>query len=154
MPKSAVKTAAWEASVIRGEGKRKSMYIIVTNNSRVREEYEGILKNLKVEYLEDKVCMDVLIKVRDYIHQGYRLETHPMAGSVKPNQNPYKSIMISDNPSDQTEFQEFVTVMENCIMICRDFLQRKALPDWSESIKQDFRFVDLSLIKSAADCLK
>lgn len=130
------------------------MYIIVTNNSRVREEYEGILKNLKVEYLEDKVCMDVLIKVRDYIHQGYRLETHPMAGSVKPNQNPYKSIMISDNPSDQTEFQEFVTVMENCIMICRDFLQRKALPDWSESIKQDFRFVDLSLIKSAADCLK
>lgn len=130
------------------------MYTIVTNNSRVREEYEGALKNLKVEYLEDGACLEVLVKVRDHIHQGCRLETHPMAGSVKPNQNPYKSVMISDGSSDEAEFQEFVMVMENCIMICRDFLERRALPDWPESLKEDFRFVDLSLIKSAADSLR
>lgn len=130
------------------------MYIIVTNNSLVKEQYEDTLKNLRVEYLEDTACLDVLIKVRNYIHQGLRLETHPMAGSVKPNQNPYKSVMISDETSDSEEFQEFVTVMENCIMVCRGFLERKALPDWPEELKKDFRFVDLSLIKSAVDCLK
>lgn len=130
------------------------MYIIVTNNKAVKERYEGFLKNLSVEYLEDKGCLDVLTGVRDYIHKGYRLETHPMAGSVKPNQNPYKSVMISDHSLEQGEFQEFIMVMENCIMVCREFLERKALPDWPEELKKDFRFVDLSLIESAVERIR
>lgn len=97
--------------------------------------------------------MDILTEVRNRIHRGSRLETHPMAGSVKPNQNPYKSVMISDQKSDFGEFQEFITILENCIMICRDFLEQKALPEWPENLKADFRFVDLSLIESAAERL-
>ena len=72
------------------------LYTLITNNELVKERYGAYGKDLNVEYLEDAGCLDVLIKARDAIHGGSRLETHPMAGSIIPNQNPYKSVMISD----------------------------------------------------------
>lgn len=33
-------------------------------------------------------------KVRDRIHEGHLLLSHPLSGSVKPNETPYKSVMI------------------------------------------------------------
>ena len=63
------------------------MYRIITNNSLCRDKYQELLP---VEYLEGKGYMDVLLTVRDYIQKGWRLETHPMTGSLKPNQTPYK----------------------------------------------------------------
>lgn len=130
------------------------MYTIVTNNKIVKERYENSIQNLTVEYLNGKTCLDILVTVRDYIHKGFRLETHPMAGSVKPNQNPYKSVMISDDPSDSAEFQEFITVMENSIMMCRDFLAKKSLPEWPEALLADFRFMDQSLIENGAERIR
>ncbi len=34
--------------------------------------------------------------VRDKVHEGHELATHPLSGSVKPNETPYKTIMISE----------------------------------------------------------
>ena len=68
------------------------MYIIVTNNEKCRDKYQNT--KMKIDFLENGSYMDVLIKVRDYIHKGYRLETHPMAGSLKPNQIPYKTVIV------------------------------------------------------------
>ncbi|WP_242858311.1 GrdX family protein [[Clostridium] symbiosum] len=125
------------------------LYTLITNNELVKERYGAYGKVLNVEYLEDAGCLDVLIKARDAIHGGSRLETHPMAGSIKPNQNPYKTVMISDGKVDPEEFQEFITVMENSIMTCRKFLMEKPLPEWNEKLKKDFRYIDQSLIESA-----
>ena len=104
---------------------------------------------LPVEYLEGKGYMDVLLTVRDYIQKGWRLETHPMTGSLKPNQTPYKSIMVSDLPLDQEEFYSQEMTIENSILSCRKFLEIKQTPDWSEEIRKDFMIVDLSLIEGA-----
>ena len=66
-------------------------FIIITNNPRVQREYG------------DKYCVvyqecsfdEILYTVRDKVHKGHKLLTHPLSGSVKPNETPYKSIMIS-----------------------------------------------------------
>ena len=122
------------------------MYRIVTNNSLCRDKYQELLP---VEYLEGKGYLDVLLTVRDYIQKGWRLETHPMTGSLKPNQTPYKSIMVSDLPLDQEEFYNQEIPIENSILSCRKFLEIKQTPDWSEEIRKDFMIVDLSLIEGA-----
>ena len=122
------------------------MYRIITNNSLCRDKYQELLP---VEYLEGKGYMDVLLTVRDYIQKGWRLETHPMTGSLKPNQTPYKSIMVSDLPLDQEEFYSQEMTIENRILSCRKFLEITQTPDWSEEIRKDFMIVDLSLIEGA-----
>lgn len=127
------------------------MYILVTNNRMCRDKYEGWDSELTVDFLEDGTYLDVLKRTRDYIHRGYRLETHPLAGSLKPNQIPYKSVIISDQKADSEEFYEYITIIENSINTSRSFLAGKTVPDWPEQLKKDFRFVDMTLISEAAD---
>ena len=129
------------------------MYTIVTNNPLVRDAYLRASKNLETDFLDAGGCMEVLERVRDRIHKGARLETHPMAGSVKPNQNPYKTVLVSDGSVDAEEFEEFVLIIENAILTARKFLNGKPLPDWPQNLLEDFMAVDLSLIRSALDRL-
>lgn len=126
------------------------MYRIVTNNSKCRDKFE---KDIDVEYMDGKTYMDVLLKVRDYIHLGYRLETHPMAGSLKPNQIPYKTIVISDLKVDKDESLSYALLIENGIEACRKFMKDRQTPDWSLSILDDFMDVDLSLIEGGVSRL-
>lgn len=122
------------------------MYRIVTNNQLCLDKYGN---QMDVEFLENGSYMDVLFKVRDYLHKGWKLETHPMTGSLKPNQTPLKSIMISNNPLDQEEFYSQEITIENGIAACQKFLSIRKTPDWPEHLKEDFRIVDLSLIEGA-----
>ena len=122
------------------------MYRIVTNNSLCRDKYQELIP---VDFLEGKGYRDVLLAVRDDIQKGGRLETHPMTGSLKPNQTPYKSIMVSDLPREQEEFYSQEMTIENSILSCRKFLEIKQTPNWTEEIRKDFMIVDLSLIEGA-----
>ncbi|MFP4457139.1 MAG: GrdX family protein [Clostridia bacterium] len=123
-----------------------SSYIIVTNNPLVIKHYqdESILKEKK--YLE------VLETVRDHIHQGHRLLTHPLAGSVKPNQNPYRTVLISKN-AGSLDFNS-LSLIENAIKVAEKMLNDKNTPEWSQAIKEDFQFVDKSHIDSAIKNIK
>ena len=122
------------------------MYRIVTNNSLCRDKYQELIP---VDFLEGKGYMDVLLAVRDYIQKGWRLETHPMTGSLKPNQTAYKSIMVSDLPREQEGFYSQEMTIENSILSCRKFLEIKQTPNWTEEIPKDFMTVDLSFIEGA-----
>ena len=122
------------------------MYRIVTNNSLCRDKYQELIP---VDFLEGKGYMDVLLAVRDYIQKGWRLETHPMTGSLKPNQTPYKSIMVSDLPREQEEFYSQEMTIENSILSCRKFLEIKQTRNRTEEVRKGFMIVDLSLIEGA-----
>ena len=55
---------------------------LITNNPKfVTENF----KNIEVEYL-DVSYLDVLKKVRDYVHDNWEIITHPLYGSVNPNE--------------------------------------------------------------------
>lgn len=119
---------------------------MITNNRLCRDKYGD---RIQMEFLEDGSYMDVLLKTRDYIQKRWCLETHPMTGSLKPNQTPYKSILISDREIDQDEFYSFEMTMENAIMACEKFQKIRKTPDWPENLREDYRIVDLSLIEGA-----
>ena len=69
----------------------RGKYIVLTNNPLVFDKLE---KTHEVIYLET-TYEGLLREVRDRIHDGHLLLTHPLSGSVKPNETPYKSVLIS-----------------------------------------------------------
>ena len=70
----------------------KAEFIIITNNPLI---VEKLGQEYTVEY-EDISYEDTLKKVRNYVYKGHELLTHPLSGSVKPNETPYKSVMVSE----------------------------------------------------------
>ena len=64
---------------------------IITNNPLV---VTVLSDYYTIEYYEGIGYRDVLVKVRDLVYSGYELHTHPLAGSVKPNETMFKSIVV------------------------------------------------------------
>jgi hypothetical protein len=117
------------------------MDILVTNNPLVEARYGD---RLQVEYLQAHL-IDVLIRVRDHVHKGRCLLTHPLSGSVKPNETPYKSILVSEERGITDE--QSVRIIEECLSTVRGF-PSKHIPEYYLS---DLRTVDLSLITTALE---
>ena len=117
------------------------MDILITNNPLVEVQYKD---KMKVEYIDTDLS-GILEKVRDLIHKGHRLLTHPLMGSVKPNESPYKTVLIS-NDSMTTDLQS-VTIIEECIIASNKFIP-KVIP---EQYLNDLQTVDLSLIRTALE---
>ncbi len=120
------------------------MIKIISNNPMVIEGFKDVLV-IEGEYLK------VLFKTRDLIHQGYKLVTHPLAGSVKPNSNPYRTVVVRKATGLD---HESLMAIERAIEVTKKMLSDKGLKDWSDSIKKDFQLVDKSLIDSAIKSLK
>ena len=117
------------------------MDILVTNNPLVEAHFKG---TFIVDFI-DADLLGVLIHTRNMIHKGHRLLTHPLMGSVKPNESPYKSVLISGtNIIENTDVQS-VAIIEECIITSQKFAP-KNIP---EKYLKDLQMVDLSLIQSA-----
>ena len=123
------------------------MIILVTNNPLVKEQYQ---RKYKIELL-DTDLLGVLTHIRDRVHKGCKLLTHPLSGSVKPNESPYKSVLISDNTEENSQQSEIclqsVSIIEESLQAVRKF-SKKSIP---EQYLNDLRIVDLSLIRSALE---
>jgi len=129
------------------------MDILVTNNPLVQEQYQS---NFRVVFF-DTDLLGVLIRVRDRIHDGCRLLTHPLSGSIKPNESPYKSVLLEEaskkndltpenGTQSKTDFQS-VSIIEECIKTAEKF-QSKHIP---EKYLKDMQIVDLSLIRNSLE---
>ena len=119
-------------------------WIIVTNNIEVMKEYGEFRQ---VIYLEGKSYLDLLYVVRDKVHSGHRLLTHVLSGSVKPNETPYKSVIVSQERSDLDLAS--LSIIESSIEVYMKFEHSSNNPKWTPSHLKDFRTIDLSLIKNA-----
>ncbi|TDT50729.1 GrdX family protein [Fonticella tunisiensis] len=118
--------------------------IIVTNNVLSDTSFRG---NHRVDFIEGSL-LDVLIKVRDYIHLGHRLMTHPLMGSIKPNQTPYKTVAITLKAYESVDLNSLILI-ENSIEITLKLLNNKPPRNWPEEVLEDYRAVDFELIKNA-----
>jgi hypothetical protein len=114
--------------------------IVVTNNQDVLEKYKD---KYEVRY-ETCSYRELLIIVRDLIHGGHELLTHPLSGSVKPNETPYKSVLISAEAGEM-DFKS-LEIIENSMETARKFhyMDREI----GEDILKDFRVIDLSLLEN------
>ncbi len=125
-----------------------SKYILITNNPKVKNKYEE--ENIKISFVDN--IEGVFKEVRDYIHQGYILISHPLAGSVKPFQNPYRSIILRGNKG--LDFDSLKTY-ENSYEKYQQFKEKKkAKSELPADILDDYQVIDLSLIESAIQSIK
>ena len=137
------------------------MDIIATNNPLAEAEFRD---RFKVEFFED--AGGVLAFARDLVHAGHSLMTHPLAGSVKPNETPYKTILISGSAGGSGAAggagvvggsgaaggaggvdAASLRMIEECIRLTRGF------PPLGAPVRHmaDLQMVDLMLIRSALD---
>lgn len=123
--------------------------IIVTNNKLLFDKYKD---SLEVDYIEDMNYLGMLCYVRDRIHEGHKLLTHPLSGSIKPNETPYKSIIISKIKQDLDE--EGLIIIEESILTTKKFLGNKTTPNWTDRVLNDFMVIDLSLMENIIDKLE
>lgn len=117
----------------------KSM-LIITNNPAVMEAYSA------EEMIVKETMQEVLLTTRDLIHLGHQLISHPMPGSVKPNETPYRSIMVSKTAGN-LDFQS-LTMIEAALRKFDQFQNDRPTPQWSERILNDFQMVDYHLFTS------
>ena len=115
-------------------------YIIITNNPLVKEKYV----DKEVEF-SDVSYQEILQIVKNKIALGHKILTHPLSGSVKPKETPYKSIMISKEKSSVD--LESIEIIENAIITASKFVERR--DKWTPRVLEDFKLVDFTLIDSA-----
>ncbi|WP_416389517.1 GrdX family protein [Paraclostridium sordellii] len=118
--------------------------LIITNNELVYTEYKDTLETL---YLKNYNYIDVLKVTRDKIHRGHKLYTHPLAGSIKANDTPYKSILISKYERYLDEIS--LRIIENSIQVYTDLLRDNTTPLWTKEVLDQFMIIDLSIIKNS-----
>ena len=122
--------------------------VVITNNLKVKQKYD---KEYNVEFVDGSL-LDVLIMVRDRIHEGHKLLTHPLAGSIKPNETPYKSALISCNKGD-LDLDSLLMISSN-IETVQKFINIKKPIEWKEKILEDFMVIDLDLISSGIESMR
>jgi hypothetical protein len=122
--------------------------LLVTNNKEVNEKFKD---KMDVIYLEDYKYLEVLEFVRDKLHEGHLLLTHPLSSSIKPNETPYKSIMISKETTDLDI--DGLAIIEDSILGTKKFMEIKPTPAWNEKVLEDFRVIDLSLMENVIEKL-
>ncbi|WP_243414629.1 GrdX family protein [Sporosalibacterium faouarense] len=122
--------------------------LLITNNPLVKEELSEkiTVKYYEVDYLE------ILEVVRDEIHKGSKLLTHPLSGSVKPYETPYKSIIIEEKQGELD--MDSLMIIEQSIDTTKKFIKGKEVTEWTSEIKEDFQVIDLSIINNALSSIK
>ncbi|HCL79967.1 MAG TPA: GrdX protein [Synergistaceae bacterium] len=92
--------------------------------------------------------LDVLLRVRDHVHLGWRLLTHPLYGNLRPHQHLYRSILLERQEGSVD--LESLDYMESALRIytaeSRRIMSADGIP---EEHREDFAFVDYELIKES-----
>ncbi len=123
------------------------MVKIVTNNPYVRDRF----KNKEVEYIDSDVdYLEVLLRVRDLLHNNYKLLTHPLSGSIKPNETPYKSVLVEKGR--EMDF-DGIKIIESSIETFKKFQNVEKTPNWLDHVRDDFMVIDLDLMVNTIEKL-
>lgn len=117
--------------------------IVISNNPKAISYFE----NLGYQVIAiDGGYVDVLEEARKRVHTNYHLLTHPLSGSVKPNETPFKSIAIKKESTLDYLSLELIT---NAMEVYNRLQNDLKTPLWTENILDDFMVIDLDLIKNA-----
>ncbi len=119
----------------------KKHFKILTNNPLVKRELSGIEDICYFELTYE----GVLLKARDLIFDGYKLLSHPLSGSVKPGETPYKSILVST--SQESLDMQSIKLIEKALESCKKFVDRT--DGLKDDVLSDFQIIDMTLLESA-----
>lgn len=123
---------------------------VETNNPLVRDRLSACLP---VVYRE-LTFLPFLVSLRDEIHQGSILLSHPLSGSIKPGETPYKSVLMAAGREGSLDLDS-LHLIEEAISTSKKLMARhpRQVELLSDSVKKDFQVVDLTLIASALESM-
>ena len=100
--------------------------------------------------------MDVLTAARDAIHVGSELLTHPLYGNLRPNQQPYRSILLRNFTQNEerdfgkSAYLESTSMIEEAVLLYRSYGSRLIAPEClSHATREDYAFVDSELMRES-----
>lgn len=114
--------------------------LIITNNPMIQEN----VTDTEVIML-DTDYIGTLKECRDLVHKGYELLSHPLYGSVKPNETPYRTVIIKKGKSLDTNS---LNLIEEAIETAEKFKNNKLTPMWTEKVLDDFRVIDFDIMRN------
>lgn len=120
-----------------------SGYVIITNNPMVNEKY----KDSHSVIFRDVRYREILQAAEELVMQGHELLTHPLSGSVKPNETPYKSLLLRKEQSGPDAHS--IKLMEQALDTYDKFEERTF--KYKTGVYQDFQLVDCTLIESGME---
>lgn len=87
---------------------------------------------------------DVLTAARDCIHLGAKLLAHPMAGRLRPNETPYRTVVLeeTEGPLDLSSFE----IIEYCLAEEKKY--ESSRKKYDEPLLPDLRFINCEILKS------
>lgn len=116
--------------------------ILITNNDRVYEKYKNEIKIILLNTYEE-----VLIKVRDMVYDRHLLLTHPQASSLKPNQTPYRSVVVY--PKGNEDNMKDIMLIEKCVQVYYEWQEIAPSPEkYEDRVANDFKTIDLSVVEN------
>ena len=112
-------------------------YLIVTNNPLVKEEFDDT-------YFVEGTSRELLEKVRDLVHGGHELITHPLGASLRMMFSPCFSVVLRREKKDLNYFH--TEIIEGSLEKYK--LNMEVRREDTKNSK-DYAMIDYSLLKSA-----
>lgn len=125
---------------------KKSELLIITNNELVKKELKN---NFQVILLEGSY-LDVILDVRNRLHLGNKLVTHPILGRLRPAETPFISVAIEPNSGNTHE--DSIYAIEYAIGQYKNNVKEKDLlrqKNYINKILTDYITIDFQLFKNA-----
>lgn len=119
---------------------------IITNNPAVAE--KSYAEN---EYYDVDV-LKLFQMVAGETAKGYRLLSHPLTSSVRPDITPYKTVFLSKSRGSVDA--ESQILIEQAIAYAEKLYEIREIPiyqRWDDKAKNDFQLIDLSITERALE---
>ena len=110
---------------------------IVTNNPLVQDKFDNTC-------FVDGTSKELLEKVRNLVHAGYELVTHPLGASLRMMFSPYFSVVLKKGKKDLNYFH--VEIIESSL---EKYNQTMEVRKEDSKNAKDYKIIDFSLLESA-----
>ncbi len=104
-----------------------------------------------LEYHDTDVLGLFNLTLKD-VTAGFRLLSHPLSGSIRPDITPYKTILLSEKAGQVDELS--MQLIHKAIRYAEDLYQLRETPLYklcTEQMREDFQLIDLCLIERALE---
>ena len=119
--------------------------VLITNNPACKEAFAPVCGCI---YCDSWTYGQVLQAAKDKIRCGFRLLSHPLAGSMKPNQTPFRSILLAERSADGPDTAQSLAMLDAALDAYKKFQTLHATPAWTQAVRKDFGTIDLSITRA------
>lgn len=117
-------------------------YQIITNNPVIESEFENV-------YFVEGDFQEVMVKVRDMVHQGYELISHPLGASIRIAFSPFRSIVIGQRNNKINP--NHVEIIEGGIISLKNLTKGRVADRKNDD---DYSLVDRELLISTLEAFE